>query len=371
MKIFIERAFKISRKHRQAWLWQEWLFDVYSFYMNLKPEQLSTHLQSQLLPLYWLQSDQPLLLDETVQTILNAAAQHGQTDVIRWTPDTDQEWEALRLECAQQGLFSTPRILILRLLKPSLTQPEQTQLTQLVENLGQTRHLIIISPRLDRKLTSSATYKAAAALGATMTLWPPNPRQFQQWLTNRLLQAGLKTDRHGVETLARFTEGQLHLAAQSIDILALISPNATLDANQIAAMLSDCGRFELNQFTRALTDATPAQALHVLNRLLENQEPANLLLWVLHQHLQQMLQVAYCLETQTSPQTILNKTRLWDSQKRQLIKRAEQSGYAALARAVAQCHDVDIALKTSRITHAIRELRTLTLIACGLAGFCT
>lgn len=333
--------------------------------MILKFDQLDDHLQGNLKPIYWLHGDIPLFLDESLIKISAAAKQAGFQERVAHLPENDDDWTALRLDLMQQGLFTQKRLCIIRLIKSTITKPYQIILESLAENYSKDTCLVIVSPRLDRKLTSAPAYKMIAKIGATLPIWPPTTYQFQKWLTTRLLKSGLKTDAKGIKQLVGLTEGNMTAAAQSIELMALNCGAGFVSADQIMEINSAVARHDLNSFNNQLIQAEPESALRTFQALVTDKQPPTLLLWSLHQHLCRLGEIARTQAAGLNPMDALDKTRLWDTQKRKLIGTASALGIKQIHHYIAACTHIDHQIKHSDNRQSLLNLSALTLAACG------
>ena len=86
--------------------------------MNVRPDQLQSVLSKQLHPIYLVSGDEPLQLMEATDQIRKTAREqdYAEREVIH--ADSSFDWQTLKDEAGSLSLFSSRRILDLRL--PSL-----------------------------------------------------------------------------------------------------------------------------------------------------------------------------------------------------------------------------------------------------------
>ena len=83
--------------------------------MQLKPEQLSTHLRKQLAPVYFISGDDPLRVMESADAVRAAAREQGFTERDVFTAQRGFDWDNLLAQSGNMSLFSERRIIDLRL----------------------------------------------------------------------------------------------------------------------------------------------------------------------------------------------------------------------------------------------------------------
>ena len=83
--------------------------------MQLKPEQLDTHLQKQLAPAYFISGEDPLRVMEATDAVRAAARARGYDERDVLTVQAGFDWGRLAAEAGNLSLFAERRILELRL----------------------------------------------------------------------------------------------------------------------------------------------------------------------------------------------------------------------------------------------------------------
>jgi len=83
--------------------------------MQIKPEQLESHLRKQLAPVYFISGDEPLRVIEAADAVRAAARSQGYDEREVLTVQTSFDWNSLLSEAGNLSLFSQRRIIDLRL----------------------------------------------------------------------------------------------------------------------------------------------------------------------------------------------------------------------------------------------------------------
>ena len=83
--------------------------------MRLYPEKLNGQLKKQLLPVYLISSDDPLLQQEASDAVRQACRAQGYTERQVFSVERSFNWNQLREASATLSLFAEKRILVVRI----------------------------------------------------------------------------------------------------------------------------------------------------------------------------------------------------------------------------------------------------------------
>jgi DNA polymerase-3 subunit delta len=248
--------------------------------MKLRSDQLSQHLARDLLPVYLVSGDEPLLAMEAADAIRARARQAGFEERIQVFLDRSAgPWEDALAATRTMSLFASRRILELRMPSGKPGHGAAT-LLKLIAAAGDDLLLLIHTGRLDRDAQGAAWVAAVQERGAWLPLYGIEPAQLPGWLAARLRAAGLEANDGALRLLATATEGNLMAAAQEVEKLLLAhGPGARLDEATLAAALSDSARFSVFQLSEAIGARDAARALRMLAGLRAEGTEALVVLW--------------------------------------------------------------------------------------------
>lgn len=248
--------------------------------MKLRSDQLGQHLARELLPVYLLSGEEPLLAMEAADAIRARARQAGFDERIQVFIDRSAgPWEEALSACQTLSLFATRRILELRMPTGKPGHGAAT-LLKLIAAAGDELLLVIHTGRLDRDAQGAAWVAAVQERGAWLALHGIEAAQLPAWLGARLRAAGLELTEPALRLLATATEGNLMAAAQEVAKLLLAhGPGARLDEAALAAALSDSARFSVLQLSEAIGARDAARALRMLAGLRAEGTEALVVLW--------------------------------------------------------------------------------------------
>ncbi len=287
--------------------------------MQLRVEQLASHLQDSMAPVYLVSGDEPLQKQEAVDAIRQRARDNGFDERIVFEADRSFDWNELLQEADAMSLFGERKILELRL--PSGKPGDGSKvLTEYAARAPEDRVLLISSGKIDKSGQSTKWYKALASAGVTIAVWPKEREQLGDWIANRMHRLGLEPTPGAVGLLVERVEGNLLAAKQEIDKIALLYDQGRIDEDIIAAVVSDSARYNLFGMVDVVLAGEMSRVIRMLNGLQgEGVEPV-LINWALSRELRTLISLLQEARAGRKPAELFREYRIWD--KRQPIMRA-------------------------------------------------
>ena len=141
--------------------------------MRLYPEKLAGHLQQQLLPVYLVSGDEPLLLQECSDQIRQKAREQGcsEREVID-AGVSGFNWQDILHSATSMSLFAERKLVELRLPSGKPGAEGSKALCEYLDIASGDDVLLIIAGKIDKQSTNSKWYKALDKAGATIQVWP-------------------------------------------------------------------------------------------------------------------------------------------------------------------------------------------------------
>lgn len=257
--------------------------------MQIRAEQIHTHLRQLCLPVYLIAGDEPLQAMEAADVIRRAAQQRGFTERDVLTVDAQFDWGVLQEASTALSLFSQQKILDVRLpgCKPGQTGAKVLQ-QYCQAPPGDTLLVIQVSGRLERACKSSAWFKALDKVGGVIQVWELSPAQTLGWVARRMKQAGLQADQEAIRFITERVEGNLLAAVQEIEKLKLLYAGQPLTAATLSAAVADSSRFSVFDLGDAVFSNDQARIRHIVRILREEGTALPLVLWSLSDVLRQL-----------------------------------------------------------------------------------
>ena len=334
--------------------------------MPVYPEKLVAELKRGLKPIYFVAGDEPLIVEEALDSIRAAARAQGFDERECFTVDRGFDWNQLSDATANGSLFCSRRIVECNLGDASPGTVGGRAIRELAEQAVPDVLILLRGGRVDARSRSSAWIKAVEAKGCFIYAWPLRAEQFPRWLRERLAAAGLNVDEDALRLLVQRTEGNLLAAAQDIEKLRLLcSGNVGLE--QVREAVADSARFDVFEWVDRVLMGDAAGAVRGLRRLREEAVEPVLIGWALSRELRSWAQAAAQIQAGASADMAMKSL---------YIPRPRQAAYEkALRRADARrvlswlrrSDQVDVLVKSGQAQRAWEELLTCTLAASGAA----
>jgi DNA polymerase-3 subunit delta len=295
--------------------------------MQIRPDQLAAHLARGLKPLYTVYGDEPLLAQETADTIRAAARDGGYAERKVFTVSGAHfDWSSLLGASQAMSLFSERQLIEIRIPGGKPGKDGSDALQRYCEQLSDDVLTIVQLPRLDRQQQSSAWFVALDAAGVTLRIDPVERRELPSWIARRLAaqQQRVEDGEAGQRTLAFFAdrvEGNLLAAHQELQKLALLYPSGVLAFEQVEAAVLNVARYDVFKLGEAVLAGQVARALRMLDGLRAEGESAVLVHWTLAEDIRALKRVRDAMGQGRPLPVALREQRVW-GMKEKLFERA-------------------------------------------------
>ena len=325
--------------------------------MKLTADSLVTHLEQTLAPAYLISGDDPLLTGEAADAVRARARAAGFSERDVHFMERGSDWNDVRASAANLSLFSSRRIVEIRM--PS-GKPGTVGNSSLVDLLGMAdgdTMLLILTPRLDRDAQGSEWVRAVETRGAWVQVWPVEQERLVAWLRGRCRKMKLEATDDALELLAERTEGNLLAAHQELEKLTLLATGERATAATVLESVADSARFDVFQLGEAVLSGDAARALRVLGGLRAEGVEPTLVLWSLTKAVRDIWGAI------ASPDGF--RPRAWQRQAASLergVKRAPRLSFAALA---IRAGRADRMVKGRLLGDAWDEMALLAADICG------
>ena len=218
--------------------------------MKIPLERLARHLSERLLPCYLVSGDEPLLVQEALDAIRQAARADGFDSRELHIQMQGFDWNELAASANALSLFSSRRIIELRLPTGKPGREGGATIMKLAETADRDLLFIVQTPKLDRGTANAKWVKTLESQGGVLQLWPVGPRELPGWIVERMNAAGLQPDREAVRMVADRVEGNLLAAQQEIEKLRLLHGAGPISAGEVGQAVADSSRFDVYQLGR-------------------------------------------------------------------------------------------------------------------------
>ncbi len=288
--------------------------------MKISANQLNSHLKNSLLPCYLVTGDEPLLVQEALDTIRAEAREQGFGARELYVATTGFDWTDLRNAAGNLSLFAEKRIVELRLPTGKPGVKGGATIVEMTEQAGDDLLFVVSAPKPDRSGAASKWVKALEAAGGYTQIWPVAVRELPAWINSRMKNAGLQPDRDAVRLIADRVEGNLLAAQQEIEKLRLLHGEGPISAEDVDAAVVDSSRYDVYKLVDAAVGGDAARAVRILAGVrTEGIEPV-IVMWALTRELRTLARLADSIQSGVDLSTSLRKAGVW--QNRQGLVRA-------------------------------------------------
>jgi DNA polymerase-3 subunit delta len=334
--------------------------------MKLAIQQLEQHLAKQLASIYFISSDEILLVQEAVDLVRNAAQKKGFSERVRISTESSSDWGKLLYANAHSlSLFAEQRILELDLRGVKSNQANNEILQSYAENPPENTLLIISSHKLDAKVEQSKWYKAIEKKGIVISIWPITALQLPQWIIQRAKKSQLILTPKAAEQLAEQVEGNLLAASQEIEKLCLLKPEGTLDEHALQDIIANHAHFDIFNLVDSVLIGNGKRSLHILqNLLVEDTEPV-LIIWALTRELNTMAEIQKQIELGILLPALFSQFRIWEKRQPPVRAFLKRNSLKRCWDFLLQATEIDRIIKGAEVGNVRDELERLVLNMAG------
>ena len=289
--------------------------------MRLRAEQLANRLQrSGLDPVYILSGDEPLQILECADLIRACARDNGVEERLVFDTGNQFDWNTLAGEAAAVSLFSSKRLLELRLVNGKPGKEGGKILVEYAENHSADDILLITTSRLDKQAQNTKWFRTLEAIGVSIQVWPVEPGQLPAWIRDRCKQHGKNIAPEAAGFIADRVEGNLLAARQEIEKLALLVQGNNIDLQAVMAMVADTSRYDVFKLIESALARDTGRTIRMLQGLRsEGAEPIAIygaLLW----EFRRLCSMAFLLSEGSSLEKLFKTFRIWDKKRQAALQ---------------------------------------------------
>ena len=267
--------------------------------MLISPEQLPGHLQRQALAsVYVVSGDEPLLCQEASDQIRRAARASGCDEREVFHADARTDWQALRGGASLTSLFSSRRLIEVRLPGGKPGKDGAAALAALAADPIPDSLLLVNLPELDWSAKKAEWVVSMKSNAVWVDVTAVRRDQLPQWIAARLATQEQRAGADVIEFLVERFEGNLLAAAQEITKLGLLCPPGKLEFDAVRQAVYDVARYDLGDLPRAMLEGDGARIHRLVAGLRAEGEPLPLILWILAEELRGLIRLKQTAGTQ-------------------------------------------------------------------------
>jgi DNA polymerase-3 subunit delta len=203
--------------------------------------------------------------------------------------DRSFSWDELRMATQSLSLFAERRLFELRM--PS-GKPDKgaALLAQLAAQPASDLCYLVLTDKLDRKISDAAWVQAIEKHGAWVPIQPVDAAALPAWLRARAKMLHVDIDPDASQLIVDRVEGNLLAAQQELEKLKLLANGAAINVELVLKSVGDSARYDVFQLAEAAAAGDAARALRVLLGLKSEGVEPTLILWALLRELRGLWQ---------------------------------------------------------------------------------
>ena len=335
--------------------------------MRISTEDLPQHLKRGLGSLYVIHGEALLLSIEAADAIRNAAREAGYTERETIIAEQYFKWGELRNSAQSMSLFSSRKVIDLRIPsgKPGIEGAQALQ--DHCENLDPDTLTLISLPKLEGTAFKSKWFAALEQHGTIISADEASLAALPTWIAGRLRRQGQSADADTLKFLADKVEGNLLAAYQEIQKLALLFPEGALSFDQVKDSVMDVARYDVFKLSEAMLAGDAERYARILDGLRAEGTATVLILWAIAEDIRALAKVSRAMQQSGNLANALRDARVWGA-KQKLIERSVRRFTPTFAeRALRQAAQIDRLIKGLRQGDVWDELLQLG-VRCARAG---
>lgn len=317
--------------------------------MQLAPGQLNAHLSKGLKSLYTLHGDEPLLIQEALDTIRATARAQGFTERTSHTvAGAHFDWSEVLAAGGSLSLFADKQILELRIPSGKPGKEGSVAIQHLAEqSRGNDSTLtLVMLPRLDKLTKGGAWFGALESFGVTLQVEPVERNALPQWIAQRMAAQGQRVaaSEEGQRTLQFFAdrvEGNLLAAHQEVQKLALLFAPGELSFEQIEGAVLNVARYDVFKLSEAVLGGQPLRVQRMLDGLQAEGEAEVLVHYTLAEDIRALKRVKDAMGQGRPMPMALREQRVWGAKERLFERVLPRLSDKLLAQLLQSAHLVD------------------------------
>ncbi|MFA5825548.1 MAG: DNA polymerase III subunit delta [Gallionellaceae bacterium] len=335
--------------------------------MRISSDDLPRHLAKGLGSLYVIHGDALLLAIEAADAIRIAAREAGYSEREVLIAEQHFKWAELRNSAQSMSLFSSRKVVDLRIPsgKPGVEGAQALQ--DHCDNLNPDTLTLISLPKLESTALKSKWFAALEQHATVISADEISLNALPAWIAARLKRQDQSTDEDTLIFLAQRVEGNLLAAFQEIQKLALLFPAGPLTFEQVKDSVMDVARYDIFKLSEAMLAGDAARYARILEGLQAEGTATVLILWAISEDIRALARVSRAMQQSGNLAGALRDARVWGV-KQKLVERAVRRFSPAFAeRALRQAAQIDKLVKGLRKGDVWDELLQLG-VRCAKAG---
>ena len=335
--------------------------------MRIRADQLASSLQTKgLAAIYCISGDEPLQLLESADMIRQFALNNGVEERTVLNVEKGFDWNSLQQTGASLSLFSSRRLIELRLGTQKPGKEGGAALAAYAASPGADNILLISSAKIDKQGQQTRWYKSIEAAGVTIQIWPIEASNLNSWIVTRAREYGKSIQRDAAELIAQKVEGNLLAARQELQKLCLLTNADEITIEDVMSAVNDSARYDVFAMIESACLGNAEHSCRMLRGLkAEGLEPVGIfgaMMW----EIRRFCSIAQAIDSGIPRDRVYSEFRVWQQKKAAVSKLTDRLGPDELVLVLRKAHTIDNALKGALRINPWELLEDLILQLAGI-----
>jgi len=331
--------------------------------VKVYPEKLTSHIKNANSPIYIVSGDEPLLVQEVCDQIRSGLRNQGYTERDLFHAEANFDWQQVLFSASSMSLFAEQKLIEIRM---SSIRPgdKGAALKTFAENPTPGTVILLVMPRLEKKVSSSKWFKTIEQAGAHVQIWPIELKALPGWVNTRFKKAGLKASREAVAIMVERIEGNLLAAVQEIERLKLVSSDGNIDVADVVEGVANSSRYDVFTLLDSAVAGDTRRTLKVVQGLKLEGVDMLYIVAMLSRELRSLAMMAIELNA-TSLDAALKKGRVWAKRKEPVSKCLRDHPAREFQELLSRLSDIDQMVKGIVTGNPWDELTSVVMALAG------
>ncbi len=310
--------------------------------MQVNPQQFEQCLQQPLKNAWVLSGEEPLLINEAVDKLRNAAKRQGFEERIRFEVNKDFNWSAFLAETQELSLFSERKLIELFIPEAKPGTEGARQITQFCTAIPQDIVLLVICGKVDFKGGKPpAWYQAIEKAGVAMRIWQIERAKLPAWIKQRAHKMGMELDQQALELLVDRTDGNLLASAQELEKLSLLGLSGKISDQELLQGITDSSHHSIYDCIDMALSGNGEQTTKMFYSLKAEHFPEAIMVWALLKDLQKLEQLSWLKRKSSLTPQVMMRFQIWKQRQPIVNKALARHPYAFWAATLAVAAKLD------------------------------
>lgn len=259
--------------------------------MKIHSKDLRELVLKKLSPIYTFFAEESIQLSKLTDVVLLNAKNSGFNEKITYVVSKDMDWSFLNSNNENLDLFSSKKIIEIKLLGLGPGNKGSKALKEYSLNLDLNKLLIVSAEGLDKKSQSSAWVKALEEKGIMAVESPISLSSMPKWIQSQAEELNMIIKNEAAQLLSEKTEGNLLATNQELIKLSLLYPNVDIDIKEMEDSISNASRYGIFDLSSAFISGNKSRTFKIIESLKSEGTQPTLILWALTKEINNLYKV--------------------------------------------------------------------------------